>query len=150
MHHDAHDDLDLLAARLRAGIPLRGFDGREIPLRDPFARPVEPVRAARALLDSATALLPEVDDDEFLFRTLARAREVERVAGPEADQAAIAARVTAVLVSAAVRASCLAQRPTASPSELNRAILSWFETCQLQGLTLLDGAHASTETRLYA
>ena len=32
---DATDDLPLIAERLRLGLPLRGFDGREIPLRTP-------------------------------------------------------------------------------------------------------------------
>ena len=151
MSHDAPDDLDLLAARLHAGVPLRGFDGREIPLRDPFGRPVTPIQAARSLLDSGARLLPLDDADELVSATLARARNVEQAAGACGfDQAGIASRVTAVLVSAAVRASAIAQRPSASPSEINRAVLAWFESFQLGRQAMPDADDAIAETRLYA
>ena len=50
----------------------------------------------------------------------------------------IAAKVIAVLVSAAVRASVIARGPDSSPSALNRATLSWYEMSHLRRRELLD------------
>ena len=151
MHHDAPDDLRLLADRLRLGVPLRGFDGREIPLRDAFGQPVEPIHAARELLSSGVSLLDDADATEFMADTLARAREVEAAACLDGvDAFGITARVAAVLVSAAVRASVIARHRDVSPSEINRATLSWYEVSQLQRRNLLDADLMSRETRLYA
>ena len=49
----------------------------------------------------------------------------------------IAAKVTAVLVSAAVRASVIARSPDVSPSAMNRATLSWYEMSHLRRRELL-------------
>ena len=54
---DATDDLQLLAERLRLGLPLRGFDGREIPLRTVSGDCVDAIEAANALLLSGASLL---------------------------------------------------------------------------------------------
>ena len=51
----------------------------------------------------------------------------------------IAAKVTAVLVSAAVRASVLARGNDKSPSAINRATLSWYEMSHLRRRELLGG-----------
>jgi hypothetical protein len=151
VHHDAADDLQLLADRLRLGIPLRGFDGREIPLRDRFGRPIEPIQGARELLDSGVALLDPVDASRFADDTLARARQVEAAACVDGvDEAGLTARVAAVFVSAAVRASVIARERHASPSVINRATLSWYEMSQLRRRELLDADIAARETRLYA
>ena len=149
--HDAHDDLHLIADRLRLGVPTHGFDGREIPLRDAFGMPIAPVQAARELLDSGVALLAPADAAQFLDDTLARAREVETAACMDGVEGfGITARVAAVLVSAAVRASCIARHCHVSPSEINRATLSWYEMSQLQRRTLLEAEIAAVDTRLYA
>ena len=151
MPYDASDDLHLLADRLRLGVPLRGFDGRAIPLRDPFGRPVEPIHAARELLESSVVMLDPADATEFLGDTLTRAREVEAAACIDGvDGFGITARVAAVFVSASVRANLYAQSPHVSPSDINRATLSWYEVSQLQRRALLDAEIASRETRLYA
>ncbi len=151
MYLDASDDLDLLADRLRLGVPLRGFDGREIPLRDAFGQHVLPVHAARELLDSGVSLLDPADAESFLEGTLARAREVEAAACMDGvDPSTIAARVAAVLVSAGVRASLLAQHRDVSPSEINRATLSWYEVSHLRRRELLDAARPSSRARLFA
>lgn len=151
MHHDAYDDLQLLADRLRLGIPLRGFDGREIPLRDRFGRPIDPIQGARELLDSGAALLGPADAAVFTDDTLARAREVEAAACLEgADESGVTARLAAVFVSAAVRASVIARECHASPSVINRATLSWYELSQLRRRELLDADLAARATRLYA
>ena len=46
----ADDDLTLLAARLKLGLPLQGFDGRDIPLRAASGECLAPIDAAEALL----------------------------------------------------------------------------------------------------
>ena len=151
MHDDAHDDLHLLADRLRLGIPIRGFDGRAIPLRDRFGRPIEPIQAARELLDSGVSLLDPADAADFTDDTLARARQVEAAACHDGvDESGLTARVAAVFVSAAVRASVIAREAFASPSVINRATLSWYEMSQLRRRELLDAALTTRETRLYA
>ena len=55
-----------------------------------------------------------------------------------------------VFVSAAVRASVIARASHASPSDINRATLSWYEVSQLRRRELLDADLAARETRLYA
>ena len=47
----ADDDLNLLAARLKLGLPLQGFDGRDIPLRRPSGECLAPIEAAEAAVD---------------------------------------------------------------------------------------------------
>ncbi len=139
MLHAAPDDLPLLAERLRFGVPLVGFDGRMIPLRDHFGQPVPPIHAARELLDSGACLLDPAEAPGFVQDTLARAREIETAACMEGvDGFGITARVAAVLVSAAVRARAIARQHDVSPSEINRATLSWYQLHQLQRRALFD------------
>ena len=146
-----HDDLPLLAERLRFGVPLVGFDGRMIPLRDRFGQPVPPVHAARELLDSGAALLDPAEASTFLEDTLARAREIEHAACLEGvDGFGITARVAAVLVSAAVRARVIAAAQDVSPSEINRATLSWYQLHQLQGKALFDPDLTAARPALFA
>ena len=57
VEHFAPDDLSLLAERLRLGLPLRGFDGRDIPIHDPDGSILGATEAAHALLLSAASLL---------------------------------------------------------------------------------------------
>jgi hypothetical protein len=79
---------------------------------------------------------------------LARAGAVESAACLAGDpQTVIAAKVTAVLVSAAVRASVIARGPDVSPSAMNRATLSWYEMSQLRRRELLDAAARSQDQR---
>jgi hypothetical protein len=88
---------------------------------------------------------------EFLEDTLQRARDVEAAACMDgADPSTITARVAAVLVSAGVRASLLAQRHDVSPSEINRATLSWYEVSHLRRRELLEAARPSAGARLFA
>jgi hypothetical protein len=140
MPHDANDDLRLLADRLRLGIPLRGFDGRQIPLRNAAGEELEQIAAARELLASAVILLPGDYAEAFIHATQARAVDVELEAwAAGATPSAVIVRVTAVYVSAAVRASILARCDDPSPSEINRATLSWYEMSQLRRRELLEG-----------
>jgi hypothetical protein len=142
----ASDDLPLIAERLRLGLPLRGFDGREIPLRDPDGDLLGATEAAHALLLSAASLLEREYGDAFVFAALARAGDVEAAATMAGEpDAVIAAKVTAVLVSAAVRASVIARGPDASPSALNRATLSWYEMSRLRRRELLEAGWGRAE-----
>ena len=140
MHPDATDDLPLLAERLRLGLPLRGFDGREIPLRTArasiSARPRRPTRCscrARACSRPSTPMPSSVPHSPG--PATSRPPPAWRAIRPTV----IAAKVTAVLVSAAVRASVIARGPDVSPSAINRATLSWYEISHLRRRELLDG-----------
>ena len=149
MDRTAPDDLDLLVTRLRLGIPLEGFDHRPIPLRHPDGREVAPREAAQALLESAAGLLgPE--SAEYLESVIWRACAVETdalVAGE--SPATAAAKATAVLVSAAVRASVQAKAASASPTVLNQATLAWYQVHSDRRRQLLD-AYANLGDRLTA
>jgi hypothetical protein len=148
MHADAPDDLPLLAERLRLGLPLRGFDGRDIPLRTTDGDNLCATEAAHALLLSGASLLPADLADAFVFAALARAGEIEAAACIAGETpAVITAKVTAVLVSAAVRASVLARGSDRSPSAINRATLSWYELSQLRRRELLDATFVELEER---
>jgi hypothetical protein len=145
----ATDDLDLLATRFRLGIPLQGFDGREIPLRHPDGRELDPIEAAESLLASAAGLLPADQGEAFVDATIARAHRMEANAIIGGEPTAVAvARVTGVLVSAAVRASVLAEADLASPTDLNRATLAWYEVHDRRRRRLL--AAADEDQRLSA
>ena len=149
MHEPAaSDDLPLLAERLRLGLPLRGFDGREIPLRTDLGDSLCATEAAHALLLSGASLLSAEYADAFVLEALARAGRIEaaaRLAGELPN--VIAAKVTAVLVSAAVRASVIARGPDVSPSAMNRATLSWYELSHLRRRELLDSGWIAQDER---
>jgi hypothetical protein len=148
MPPDATDDLQLLAERLRLGLPLRGFDGREIPLRSATGECLDAIEAAHALLQSGASLLAADYADAYVMAALARAGAVESAACLAGDApTVIAAKVTAVMVSAAVRASVIARGPDVSPSAMNRATLSWYEMSQLRRRELLDAAARSQDQR---
>ena len=148
MPPDATDDLQLLAERLRLGLPLRGFDGREIPLRTITGECLDAVEAANSLLLSGASLLSADYADAYVMAVLARAGAIESAAYLAGDpQTVIAAKVTAVLVSAAVRASVIARGPDVSPSAMNRATLSWYEMSQLRRRELLDAAAMGQDRR---
>ena len=145
---DANEDLQLLAERLRLGLPLRGFDGREIPLRTATGECLGAVEAANALLLSGASLLSVDYADAYVMAALARAGAVESAACLAGDPpTVIAAKVTAVLVSAAVRASIIARGPDVSPSAMNRATLSWYEMSQLRRRELLDAVAIGRDQR---
>src|SRR3954469_6136343 len=149
-HHplDSTDDLPLIAERLRLGLPLRGFDGREIPLRAPDGTCLSATEAAHRLLLSGASLLSRDYADPFVFAALARAGEIEAKASMAGDASTvIVAKVTAVLVSAAVRASVIARGPDDSPSAINRATLSWYEMSHLRRRELLMAECAVGEER---
>ena len=145
---DATDDLPLLAERLRLGLPLRGFDGREIPLR------TRRRRMPRG--DRCGPRAPAVGGEPALGR-LRRCLRLRRARPSRCDRVrrllagdpptVIAAKVTAVLVSAAVRASVIARGPDISPSALNRATLSWYEMSQLRRRELLDAGFMGQDQR---
>jgi hypothetical protein len=148
MHPDATDDLPLLAERLRLGLPLRGLDGREIPLRTAAGDCLDATEAAHALLLSGASLLSAEYADAYVFAALARAGSVEAEASLAGDSpAVITAKVTAVLVSAAIRASVIARGPDVSPSAMNRATLSWYELSHLRRRELLDAASMGVDQR---
>ena len=132
------DDLPLIAERLRLGLPLRGFDGRTIPLRSVSGECLAATEAAHLLLLSGASLLSADYADPFVFAALARAGEIEAKACLAGDPPnVVVAKVTAVLVSAAVRASVIARGPDVSPSAINRATLSWYEMSHLRRRELL-------------
>jgi hypothetical protein len=144
----ATDDLTLIAERLRLGLPLRGFDGRDIPLRDSAGANLCATEAAHALLLSGASLLSSDYADAFVFEALARAGKVEAAARMAGEPpSVIAAKVTAVLVSAAVRASVLARGPDVSPSAMNRATLSWYELSHLRRRELLGTGWVAMDQR---
>jgi hypothetical protein len=146
--HPDTNDLPVIAERLRLGLPLRGFDGREIPLRDSDGELLGATEAAHALLLSGVSLLDREFGDAFVFAALARAGEVEAKASMAGESATvIAAKVTAVLVSAAVRASVMARGRHASPSDLNRATLSWYEMSHLRRRELLEAGWSTIDQR---
>ena len=148
MHTDAIDDLELLAERLRLGLPLHGFDGREIPLRTDTGECLIAVEAAHALLLSGASLLSAEYADAYVMAALARAGAVESAASLAGDpETVVAAKITAVLVSAAVRATVLARGQDVSPSAMNRATLSWYEMSQLRRRVLLDAGFAGQDQR---
>jgi hypothetical protein len=148
MHPDAPDDLPLLAERLRLGLPLRGFDGREIPLRDTDGANLGATEAAHSLLLSGASLLSAEYADAYVCAAVARAGQVEVAACAAGEPTAvIAAKVTAVLVSAAVRATVIARGPDVSPSAINRATLSWYELSHLRRRELLDAGPAAWDER---
>ena len=122
------DDLDVLAERLRLGIPLAGFDGREIPLCDPMGRPLDPIEAARELLRSGVSLLPDDEAGRFLDSALRRADRIEAASVVAGDRAAIVtSRVAGVLVSAAIRATVtarIARRQSHRPQPGDPALVS--------------------------
>ena len=147
----ADDDLTLLAARLKLGLPLQGFDGREIPLRGASGECLGPINAAEALLLSAASLLPCHDAEVHIATVAERAAAIEAAAYAAGEPAAVVvARVTAVLVSGAVRASVLATRIDACPSDLNRATLSWYERSELRRREVLDAVRGSDRIQLSA
>lgn len=151
MYPDADDDLSLLAARFKLGLPLRGFDGREIPLRGDSGECLGPIDAAQALLDSGAQLLPSGEAEAFVASVLERAESIEAgaiVAGE--SPAVVSARVTAVLVSGAVRASVLARGNDISPSAINRATLSWYQVSDLRWRELRDAALTAEFSQLSA
>ena len=133
MDRNDYDDVPLLYERLRLGLPMRGFDGREIPLRDGAGDRLSAVEAAQSLLRSGASLLSPDYAEAFIAAAVDRAAKVEieaHDAGASAE--IITAKVTAVLVSAAVRASVIARGPDVSPSAINRATLSWYELNRLR------------------
>jgi len=148
VEHLASDDLSLLAERLRLGLPLRGFDGRDIPIHDPDGSILGATEAAHALLLSAASLLAADFADAYVCAALARAGAIEAAACKAGESpSVIAAKVTAVLVSAAVRASVIARGPDSSPSALNRATLSWYEMSHLRRRELLDAGWSMVDER---
>jgi len=145
---DATGDLPLIAERLRLGLPLCGFDGREIPLRTPAGECLGATEAAHLLLLSGASLLSAEYADQFVFAAIARAGEIESKACAAGDSPEIiVAKVTAVLVSAAVRASVIARGADISPSAINRATLSWYEMSHLRRRELLMGCAAMDDRR---
>ena len=106
----ASDDLPLLAERLRLGLPFAGSTGAN-PSGRLGRKPVRH-RGGHALLLSGASLLSAEYADAYVLAALARAGAIEaaaRLAGEPPN--VIAAKVTAVLVSAAVRASVIARGP---------------------------------------
>src|SRR5512134_3871338 len=151
MPRAASDDLTLLAERLRLGIPLAGFDGQAIPLVDAAGRVVDPIEAADALLRSGASLLPRDEVEPYIEGAIARAQAIETeaaMAGEPLDAAL--AKVTGVLVSAAVRATVIARARHASPGDLNRATISWFRSQELRARQLLDAGTPAAAHRLPA
>jgi len=151
MFPTADDDLTLLAARLKLGLPLRGFDGREIPLRCPSGESLSPIEAGQALLRSGASLLPRDAAEAHVATVTERAATIEAAAYAAGEPpAVVVARITGVLVSGAVRASVLAKRADACPTDLNRATLSWYERSDLRRRELLDAERRTVRDQLSA
>ena len=145
MYAPADDNLSIVAARLKLGLPLQGFDGREIPLRAESGECLGPIDAARMLLQSGASLLPADEAGTFVESVYERAEAIEAGARLAGDSpAVVTARVTAVLVSGAVRASVLARGQDISPSAINRATLSWYQVSDMRRRELLN-ADAATD-----
>ena len=145
MYAPADDNLSIVAARLKLGLPLRGFDGREIPLRAGSGECLGPIDAAHMLLQSGASLLPADEAEAFIEDVCERADAIEAGARLAGDSpAVVVARVTAVLVSGAVRASVLARGQDISPSAMNRATLSWYQVSDMRRRELLN-ADAATD-----
>lgn len=139
MQHDAFDDILILAERFRLGIPLLGMDGRDIPLRDACGRTYGPIEAALLLVESAITRMPRHEAVAYRDDAIKRATLVEDAAVAAGIQGAeLDARITGVLVSAAVRADVKARHVDASPSDLNRATLGWYEIHHLRRAELLS------------
>ncbi len=151
MPRPAVDDLSLLATRLRLGIPLTGFDGREIPLRDAGGRELDPIEAATELLRSGASLLCNDEAGVLLDATRRRAERIEAASCVAGDPThVVVARVTGVLVSAAIRATVMARTHEASPTDLNQATLQWFYRHDLLRRQMLDADAAMGAQRLSA
>jgi hypothetical protein len=145
------DDITLITDRLRLGLPLRGFDGRDIPLYDADGCELDPVDAAHALLFSGASLLPADQSDAYIEVALARAAAVEAASVANGDEPAmVAAKVTAVLVSAAVRATVISNGRDVSPTALNRATLSWYQLQEMHRAELLEASFSQQERPLSA
>ena len=100
------------------------------------------------LLLSGASLLSAEYADAYVFAALARAGAVEAAACLAGDPpTVVAAKVTAVLVSAAVRATVIARGPDVSPSAMNRATLSWYEMSHLRRRELLDAGFPGEDQR---
>ena len=77
--------------------------------------------------------------DDFIATVCERAGAIEAAAVVAGESpAVVAARVTGVLVSGAVRASVLARGHDVSPSAINRATLSWYQVSELRRRELLE------------
>lgn len=151
MYPTADHDITLLAARLKLGLPLRGFDGREIPLRSDSGECLGPLDAAHALLKSGAWLLPPDEAEVFVADVCERACLIETAAYVAGDSpAVVSARVTAVLVSGAVRASVLARGHDISPSAINRATLAWYQLSDLRWRELRDAEITAEFSQLSA
>jgi hypothetical protein len=86
--------------------------------------------------------------DAFVAAALERVARVECAATEAGDAPAIvAAKVTAVLVSAAVRASVIARGVDISPTAINQATLSWYELSRLRRRELILASGAYEDTR---
>ena len=149
MHPDATDDLPLLAERLRLGLPLRGFDGREIPLRTAAGECLDATDAAHALLLSGASLLSAEYADAYVFAALARAGAVESAACAGRRSARPSSPPRSLRSSSAPpsgRPSSLAARMSAR-ARMNRATLSWYEMSHLRRRELLDAGFAGQDQR---
>ena len=148
MHPDATDDLPLLAERLRLGLPLRGFDGREIPLRNATGACLGATEAAHALLLSGASLLSAEYADAFVFAALARAGDIEAAAclagdPPDGHRRQGHGRPGQ---RRGPGQSVIARGPDVSPSAINRATLSWYELSHMRRRELLDAAARAPRT----
>jgi len=151
MYATADHDITLLAARLKLGLPLRGFDGREIPLRSDSGECLGPIDAAYALLQSGARLLPPDEAEAFMADVCDRAGLIETAACRAGDSpAVVSARITAVMVSGAVRASVLARGHDISPSAINRATLAWYQVSDLRWHELQHAEVTAEFTQLSA
>ena len=151
MTFDEADDLQLLDDRLRLGLPLRGFDGRDIPLRYSSGLALGPIEAAILLMLSATRLHPAKHSDGCALDALARAAAIQHAARGSGDPPqTVVEKTTNVLVEAAVRASVVARRHDAGPEALHRATLSWYQLSDLRRRALLARTRLASGGQLSA
>lgn len=96
------------------------------------------------LLQSGASLLPADEAETFIESVYERADAIEAGSRLSGDSpAVVTARVTAVLVSGAVRASVLARGHDISPSAINRATLSWYQVSDMRRRELLNAEAAA-------
>ncbi len=123
----APEDLDVLALRLALGLPLRGFDGRDIPLRYRSGHIVEPIEAAVLLMISGASLLPGERAAMFTRQSLILAEAAESAARLIGDTTLVVERTTHALVARAICARVIAAGRRDDEQTLTQAISSWYD-----------------------
>jgi hypothetical protein len=131
---DPTDDHVLMEARLQLGLPLQGFDGRDIPLRYASGKSVRPVEAALMLLESAAAAMSPEQARAYVADALDNAEAIEEAAfHAGASPFEIQARTTRSLVVAALEARSMAT-PNAEGRGIEHVVELWYQVNRWRGV----------------